>query len=134
MSKLLYEYQADYLEQEKNFYNRLEEAEELVGTGILSLGTFLDIGFNNSKLLKEDDPDWVFDTGYKTTDRYAKEYGTYFDNLTDEMLNVEVIAADEVYQDLDGYYCLDIYCVNPKDYEIFDKALEKEKENELSQI
>lgn len=128
MSKLLYEYQADYLEKEKDFYNRLDEAEELVGTGILSLRAFLDIGFNNSKLLKEDDPEWKFDTGYRTTDKYAKEYGTYSDKLTDEMLDVNVIAANEVYQDSDGYYCLDVYCVNPKDYELFDKELEKEKE------
>jgi len=128
MDKLLYEYQADYFDMEKKFYNKLEYAEELAGTGILSLKAFLDLGFNNSKLLKKDDPDWKFDTGYRTVDRYAKEYGMYSDKLTDEMLDVKVIAADESYEDADGYYCLDIYCVNPKDYELFDKVLKKDKE------
>lgn len=128
MDKLLYEYQADWFDMEKRFYNKLEYAEELVGTGMLSLKEFLDLGFNNSKLLKEDNPDWMFDTGYRTSDRCVKEYGMYNDNLTDEMLNVKVIAANDVYEDLDGYYCLDIYCVNPKDYELFDKILEKEQE------
>ena len=125
MSKLLYEYQADF---EKN----LERAIAKVTYNEISLKVFLDLGFNNSKLLKKDNSDWEFDTGYKTTDRYAKEYGTYFDNLTDEMLKVKVKAFGDVYEDLDGYYCMDIVCINPEDYEIFDKALEKEKENELS--
>ena len=125
MSKLLYEYQADF---EKN----LEKAIAKVTYNEISLKEFLDLGFNNSKLLKKDNSDWEFNTGYKTTDRYAKEYGTYFDNLTDEMLKVRVKAFGDVYEDLDGYYCMDIVCVNSEDYKIFDKALEKEKENELS--
>lgn len=127
MSKLLYEYQDDYLDKKDDFYKRLESVEELVGTGILSLRQFLNIGFNNSKLLKKDDPNWQFKTGYKLTGKYEKEYGKYSENLTDEMLDVNVVAANEPYQDFDGYYCLDIYCVNQKDYELFDKELEKEE-------
>ena len=133
MSKLLYEYQADYFESKNNFYRRLEYAEERAGIGDLTLKEFLDLGFNNSKLLKKDNPDWIFKTGYRTVDRQAKTYGTYFDNLTEEMLNVKVITAyDEAYEDGDGYYCMDIYCANEKDYELFDKVLKKDnQEHEL---
>ena len=131
LEKLLYEYQADYKDKEILFYDLLNDAEELVGTGILTLKEFLDLGFNNSKLLKKDDSNWIFDTGYKNVDKVAEKYGTYFDTLTEDMLNIKVISASDAYEDLDGYYCIDLYCVNSKDYELFDKVLEQKKEHEL---
>lgn len=125
MDKLLYEYQNEWYEKERKFYRLMDAAVERVGLGNMTLREFLDIGFNNSALLKKDDPKWYFDTGYRLEDKYAKKNGKYFSTLTEEMLNVKVIGAEEPYEDSDGYYCLDIYCVNPKDYELFDKALEK---------
>lgn len=124
MDKLLFEYQNDYYSAEKIFFNKLKYCEEQVSSGKLTLKEFLNLGFNNSKLLKKSDSNWLFNTGYKNSNKCRSDFGEYSEELSDEMMNIKVTSAGCSYEDLDGYYCMNIYCVNENDYEMFDKELE----------
>lgn len=126
MSKLLYEYQQDCEDAKNKFLNKLEYYEGLVSSGELTLKEFLDLGFNSSKLLKKDDYNWEFITGYKNSDKCKDKYGEYSEDLSDEMMNVKVINSGDAYEDYDGYFCMNVLCVNEKDYELFDKELAKD--------
>lgn len=125
MKRLLFEHQMDYFEEDKYFYYHLDECVEKLESGKLTLKEFLDLGFNNSKMLKKSDENWSFDTGFKNSEKCRDDFGEYSEDLSDEMLKVKVINAGRPYEDGDGYYCADVYCVNDKDYELFDKELEK---------
>lgn len=126
MDKLLFEYQLDYKNAEKSFFNKLDYCKDMVSSGDLTLKEFLNLGFNNSYLLKKSDSEWSFNIGWKNSDKCISEYGQYSQDLSEDMMNIKVIGAGDPYEDLDGYYCMDIYCVNEKDYELFDKELDKD--------
>ena len=63
MDKLLFEYQLDYKNAEKLFFNKLDYCKEMVSSGDLTLKEFLNFGFNNSYLLKKSDSEWSFNIG-----------------------------------------------------------------------
>ena len=105
--KLLYQYENDYI-------NALTNAIDIAGDG-LTLGEFLELGFNNATLVNPN--------GKKIEDLFMSCDGTYFRNdLTDKMLETRVVLV-ETEKDYDGYTDAILELENEEDWNNFKEIV-----------